>query len=937
MIANNFPHAFVVSDIFQVADFIVNSLRDETLEVYASTFEKLKQITFDKQHPPSYLIFTKLSPQDLSVEESDQLKNLLSDLSGSKNLLVGSPASLAPGLLEMYFSNVSNGRFLETPDLFGPHTTPFLNDVFSTQLQSVSQNKKEGQLKSHAFTPLFETEFILAIKLALFSASSRNKYFVLPQLSQIETKHLLSLSGSKLSLGPGPDITAGPVNLSSALKDLGVKREPLSRLTSSLDVEKKIQETVAKLSRSLYSVNIVSAPPPDQSPVSQSTFSPQTIQNSETDDELTLLRTEKIQSISEEVRRISQPKPSAVFSSEIGQEKKPKQLHLQNLKQLISIKKFKLSPRKFPVIAVMVLIIYVLSLESSFFIASKLLNFSSSPNRSFAQKPLFLKTALILAGTASSLSRPVLSIAPPRLKTHLLNITSLSTSINQYANYLNFSAQTTPAISEIYTHLIGEKEADVSQKIIQLTSLASEFDRLSRFGAETGNQDQLYSQTKIPVDTRTLRKKISKINTLLPGLGKIIGIGEQRVYLILLQNDTELRPTGGFIQTVGLLTLKNGQIIDLKTFDTYSLDGQLKGYVEPPSDLKKYLGESGWYLRDSNWDPDFSLSAQRAEWFLEKEIGRKVDGVISINTTSLKHFIGILGPLSYPPNPLTKDNFLERLVFKNEVPQDSQANDLLQSVVSDLYQKAKKATPLQQSLIVKTIFSALEEKDIQIYHHNNHDIFSRLAWVGSVKPDFSCAAPNCLVDSIAVIDTNVGVNKVNYFLTRSQDLNIYVSSDKIVYNLKVGYQNHSQSSQWPQGRYKNYLRFFIHPDSVIENVTLDDSDTPLEFETFPQHGLKVVALLVEVDPSRSSVIHLRYTLPRKVVPGTNYFLKINKQSGTSDQFKLVMTSQIPVRLFGSNLRLKEESSLSSQAGLTLPQILGYNTSLVQDLFLETVF
>src|SRR3989344_1662095 len=832
MIANNFPHAFVVSDIFQVADFIVNSLRDETLEVYASTFEKLKQITFDKQHPPSYLIFTNLSPQDLSVEESDQLKNLLSDLSGSKNLLVGSPASLTPGLLEMYFSNVSNGRFLETPDLFGPHTTPFLNDVFSTQLQSVSQNKKEGQLKSHAFTPLFETEFILAIKLALFSASSRNKYFVLPQLSQIETKHLLSLSGSKLSLGPGPDITAGPVNLSSALKDLGVKREPLSRLTSSLDVEKKIQETVAKLSRSLYSVNIVSAPPPDQSPVSQSTFSPQTIQNSETEDELTLLRTEKIQSISEEVRRISQPKPSAVFSSEIGQEKKPKQLHLQNLKQLISIKKFKLSPRKFPVIAVMVLIIYVLSLESSFFIASKLLNFSSSPNRSFAQKPLFLKTALILAGTASSLSRPVLSIAPPRLKTHLLNITSLSTSINQYANYLNFSAQTTPAISEIYTHLIGEKEADVSQKIIQLTSLASEFDRLSRFGAETGNQDQLYSQTKIPVDTRTLRKKISKINTLLPGLGKIIGIGEQRVYLILLQNDTELRPTGGFIQTVGLLTLKNGQIIDLKTFDTYSLDGQLKGYVEPPSDLKKYLGESGWYLRDSNWDPDFSLSAQRAEWFLEKEIGRKVDGVISINTTSLKHFIGILGPLSYPPNPL---------------------------------------------------------------------------------------------------------NKVNYFLTRSQDLNIYVSSDKIVYNLKVGYQNHSQSSQWPQGRYKNYLRFFIHPDSVIENVTLDDSDTPLEFETFPQHGLKVVALLVEVDPSQSSVIHLRYTLPRKVVPGTNYFLKINKQSGTSDQLKLVMTSQIPIRLFGSNLRPKEESTLSSQAGLTLPQILGYNTSLVQDLFLETVF
>ena len=55
------------------------------------------------------------------------------------------------------------------------------------------------------------------------------------------------------------------------------------------------------------------------------------------------------------------------------------------------------------------------------------------------------------------------------------------------------------------------------------------------------------------------------------------------------------------------------------------------GARELPADLKQYLGEDGWYLRDANWSPFFPKTAVQAAWFLEKEVGQKVDGVWAIN------------------------------------------------------------------------------------------------------------------------------------------------------------------------------------------------------------------------------------------------------------------------------------------------------------------
>ena len=65
--------------------------------------------------------------------------------------------------------------------------------------------------------------------------------------------------------------------------------------------------------------------------------------------------------------------------------------------------------------------------------------------------------------------------------------------------------------------------------------------------------------------------------------------------------------------------------------DVHVVDGQLKGHVDPPTPIKELLEQEHWYLRDSNWNPDFTISGEKAAWFYEKETGLKVDGVIAVD------------------------------------------------------------------------------------------------------------------------------------------------------------------------------------------------------------------------------------------------------------------------------------------------------------------
>src|SRR3989344_1433255 len=193
------------------------------------------------------------------------------------------------------------------------------------------------------------------------------------------------------------------------------------------------------------------------------------------------------------------------------------------------------------------------------------------------------------------------------------------------------------------------------------------------------NSQKLLTATQKINDTATTAYQISN---LLP---YFTGTTGTKSYLLLMQNNTELRPGGGFIGNVGLIDFENGHLKNISVEDVYNIDGQLKEKIEPPVQLKDKLGVQQFYLRDSNWSPDFSQNAQLARDFFKKETGKTVDGVISLDLNLMEGILSATGPIKLPDygETITADNLFDRGEYYSEIgffPGSTQKKDFFGSL-----------------------------------------------------------------------------------------------------------------------------------------------------------------------------------------------------------------------------------------------------------------
>ncbi|MEK7092940.1 MAG: DUF4012 domain-containing protein, partial [Patescibacteria group bacterium] len=122
-------------------------------------------------------------------------------------------------------------------------------------------------------------------------------------------------------------------------------------------------------------------------------------------------------------------------------------------------------------------------------------------------------------------------------------------------------------------------------------------------------------------------------------LSSLTGTDRPRRYLVLFTNSSELRPTGGFPGSYGLLTFEKGRVKDFRADDIYNPDGQIKELVVPPLQLQHIT--PGWGMRDAAWWIDFPASARKVMSYWQRGGGAAVDGVITIKPDILAGILKI--------------------------------------------------------------------------------------------------------------------------------------------------------------------------------------------------------------------------------------------------------------------------------------------------------
>lgn len=422
---------------------------------------------------------------------------------------------------------------------------------------------------------------------------------------------------------------------------------------------------------------------------------------------------------------------------------------------------------------------------------------------------------------------------------------------------------------------------------------------------------------------------IYQLTLMVERIPNILGVDKSKTYLVLFENNMELRPTGGFIGSFGLLKFDSGRLSEVTISDVYSADGQLNGHVEPPAPIKEHLGEANWWLRDSNWDPDFPTSAKRAEWFLDKEISQSVDGVASIDLNPVKDFLKISRDIylsDYSLN-ITPDNLYEKVqseVEDNFFPGTHKKASFLTTLSRNIITEVEELTSSEKLQFLKLVYENLNERHIQVFLHDGdfQKSMSTLGWDGSVFVPI--CEDECSPDLIGIVEANVGVNKSNYFIKRNVNININIDAGVVEKSLTLSLENSANTSLGLSGRYKPYVRLLIPENSTnIKVISSYGRNTEvLTPDLTSSRGYKEVGIITEVLAGETKELTFNWMVGFDK-PVSQYNLFFRKQAGV-DEYPVNITVNTPIRVLNSSPAF----SLTKQGNYV------YNATLARDLLVR---
>lgn len=486
-------------------------------------------------------------------------------------------------------------------------------------------------------------------------------------------------------------------------------------------------------------------------------------------------------------------------------------------------------------------------------------------------------------------------------------------------------------------------------------------DAINRFKQGVSALQAVQVENNLPSEYREKLIKISEplglLSSLIDATPTLLGFNGAKTYLLLFQNNFELRPGGGFIGSYGLLHLQNGTIKNLTIHDVYDADGKLKAEITPPFALKRFMGASHWFMRDSNFSPDFPQSASQAASFLKLETNQNVDGVIGLDVTFLSSLLEATGPLKLPDynKTLTKDNFYletQSQVENNFFPGSTQKKDFLRLTEEELLKRLQDrrfsylslATILRRAITQKHLLFAFPDQATQ-------KLFSINGLSGGIE-ERRQPSSNVFLDTIGISEANIGQNKVNYYLKRSLKHDVMIDGEGIVSErLKIIYSNTSTRKSPFAGDYKAYLRIIVPLGAVLTGVQMDGVELELipaitneniyltksfvapkglEVESSTEKGRSMYGFIIQVPQLQTKEVLVSYRLAQRApieLPVWEYNLLAIKQPGTlSDPYSLTVSYPLAAKLLSSSLPINDlggKLSVDSLLDQDLPFLLTF--------------
>ena len=404
---------------------------------------------------------------------------------------------------------------------------------------------------------------------------------------------------------------------------------------------------------------------------------------------------------------------------------------------------------------------------------------------------------------------------------------------------------------------------------------------------------------------------ISESKPLLESAPYLLGLDGDRTYLVLFQNDKELRPTGGFLTAYSIMKVSKAKFEPVSSDDIYNLDAKYKPSLpapEPIVDLIKgpYVLSQNIRLRDMNYSPDFKVAMDLFS-SEAKDLGLKdVDGIIAVDTGLLVNLLDALGEIGVPgfgnfstkiepkcncpqviyelesfadvEGPIIWDPVTGKIILRppNSDNRKKIIGPLMNSILANAFGSTKEKLPK----LLDAIFKSVTEKHVLFYLYDDK--------AQKAVEGFGIAGRIVDYDGdyFHLSNANLGGRKSNLYVKEEIEQEISVNKDGIIEKtVTVTYKNPEKHDGWLNSVLPNWVRLYVPEGSKLIAV----EGLEKQYDTTTELNKTVFSGYFKLRPEGVSKVIFKYSLPFK--KSSDYKMLIQKQPGVDAPLYIIRSAR----------------------------------------------
>jgi hypothetical protein len=442
--------------------------------------------------------------------------------------------------------------------------------------------------------------------------------------------------------------------------------------------------------------------------------------------------------------------------------------------------------------------------------------------------------------------------------------------------------------------------------------------------------------TSLDADLDKLRKDVPRLHaaaTWLSLLPTVLGSTSPQRYIFCWENSSEIRPAGGFIGAVDLVTLRHGSMT--RKFTGSAIENGHFPQIQPPVPEAVTTVETKWIFRDSNVSPSFPMSARLERWFYERDTGVHVDGVIDFVDQGVPDILSATGPIYLKQYHVTvtshnAEALANRFASENSVKYrgpippggsrnlDTYRKQFLGFEFAAILHRLQTLPPNRWGALSYAMEQAIQRKDILMWSANPavENAVKLSGADGTLR-----ATPG---DFLYITDDNRSYNKIGPYVHESASYRADLVQGYWLDSVLTLKYHLDPSPSWMEGfgpglgtlgnkhQFRDFVRVFVPPGAIVQGVPGLNQTAPLGFigrslAGQTAYGLTEIGGWFTMNPGETKVLRIRYAVPANDFSYDNF-----------RQYRLTVLRQPGTRLPGVSVKLRSLGGERLQDGSATP-------------------